>query len=82
MIAMHQQNRLRHSVLVIIALCLGGCSNTLETGYVPRALGASSTERRGYYASPFTPEAAAAQQYKTSDPNLDTRSNHRPGGYR
>jgi hypothetical protein len=48
-----------------------GCSNTLETGYVPRQLGVSSSERRGYYASPFTPEAAAAQQSKI-DPYSDS----------
>jgi hypothetical protein len=50
---------------------VGGCSNTLETGYTPRPLGVSSTERRGYYASPFTPEAAAAQQSKI-DPYGDS----------
>ena len=50
---------------------VGGCSNTLDSGYVPRPLGVSSSERRGYYASPFTPEAAAAQQSKI-DPYGDS----------
>jgi len=39
-----------------------GCSDKLETGYEPRRLGASSAERRAYYASPYTPEAIAAQK--------------------
>ena len=46
--------------LIISAGGLVGCSDTLETGYEPRRLGASASERRGYYASPYTPEAAAA----------------------
>ncbi len=41
-------------------LTLVGCSNELETGYTPRGLNSSSAVRRGYYASPFTPEAKAA----------------------
>ena len=40
---------------------LVGCSNTLETGYKPRALGASPAMRRSYYASPFSAEARAPQ---------------------
>ncbi len=39
---------------------LAGCESELETGYKPRKIGASSAERRGFYASPFTPEAKAA----------------------
>ena len=58
---------------------LAGCGSTLETGYIPRPLGSSSTERRGYYASPFTPEAAAAAQ-AAGDPTADIRSNRKPGG--
>ena len=44
-----------------------GCSDKLETGYEPRRLGATATERRGYYAPPFTPEAAAAAQQGRDD---------------
>lgn len=58
---------------------LAGCSSALETGYVPRAVGSSSTERRGYYASPFTPEATAAAQAR-SDPQSDIRDLRKPGG--
>jgi hypothetical protein len=41
--------------------CVVGCSETLETGYQPRALNASDVTRRGYYASPYTREAKAAE---------------------
>ena len=41
-----------------------GCSSKLETGYVPRKLGASDETRRGFYAQPFTPEAIKAKQYE------------------
>ncbi|MBC7783117.1 MAG: hypothetical protein H7144_04695 [Burkholderiales bacterium] len=52
--------------LTLIILC--GCSNkTLETGYTYTPLGDSSTQRRGYYADPFSPEARAAQQDRTTD---------------
>ena len=55
----------------------GGCSSKLETGYEPRALGVSPAERKGYYASPYTPEAAAAGRTQQAD---DLRSMRRPGG--
>ncbi|MDB5296818.1 MAG: hypothetical protein JWO31_2801 [Phycisphaerales bacterium] len=61
------------------ALVAGGCSGALETGYVPRPLGASPTERRGYYASPFTPEAQAAAQSQ-NNPAGDVQSMRKPGG--
>ena len=51
----------RAIVATLIGLSLAGCKQGLETGYEPRSLNASSTVRRGYYASPFTPEAKAAQ---------------------
>lgn len=63
----------------VALLAVAGCNSALETGYVPRSLGTSSTERRGYYASPFTPEAAAAAQ-AAGDPTSDIRSNRKPGG--
>lgn len=67
-------------LLLAVAACpLAGCSTALETGYVPRPLGSTSTERRGYYASPFTPEAAAAAQSR-SDPGADLRSMRRAPG--
>jgi hypothetical protein len=48
------------SLLAVAALA--GCGTELETGYKPRVLGASDAERRAYYASPFTPEAQAAEK--------------------
>ena len=51
--------------LVCAALVAGvagvGCSNKTETGYKPRPLGDSDTVQRGYYASPFSPEARQAE---------------------
>jgi hypothetical protein len=52
-------------LILIITLMAGalvcGCSEKLETGYEPKRLGVSSAERRAYYASPYTPEAIAAE---------------------
>ena len=56
-----------------------GCSSKLETGYEPRQLGVSAAERKGYYASPYTPEAAAAGRAQQAE---DFRSTRRPGGPR
>ena len=46
---------------VLAGALVCGCSEKLETGYEPHQLSASSAERRAYYASPYTPEAIAAQ---------------------
>ena len=54
----------RVSKLIVTSLllfALVGCQEGLETGYKPRPLNSSHTVRRGYYASPFSPEAKAAQ---------------------
>lgn len=78
---MRRQHYLRYGVPLAPVLALvgisAGCSSALETGYAYRPLGSTSTERRGYYASPFTPEAAAAAQSR-SDPGADVRSMRRP----
>jgi hypothetical protein len=59
------------SILCILApacvICLAGCGNTLETGYEYRPLGSSAAVRRGFYASPFTPEAQAAQMEREQE---------------
>ena len=52
---------LRFSFILILICLAVGCTETLETGYKPQALGASAAVRRSYYASPFTPEAKAPQ---------------------
>ncbi len=50
-------------IAVIGVVCLAGCgAERLETGYVPRKIGASETVRKGYYAEPFTPQSQAAQK--------------------
>ena len=51
---------MRLTCLLVILITAAGCSDRLETGYKPRPLGASGTERRGYYADPFSPEAREA----------------------
>ena len=70
-------------VLILPGLCAvagsAGCGSKLETGYEPRQLGVTSIERKGYYASPYTPEAAAAGRAQQAE---DFRSVRRPGGPR
>jgi hypothetical protein len=63
------------SILLSGAAILG-CENKLETGYTPKPLNASSTVRRGFYASPFTPEARAAETEREQE--LEARR-PRPG---
>jgi hypothetical protein len=64
--------------LVIVCLPAGfGCSNKTETGYAPRTLGDSETVQRGYYASPFSPEARQAE----SERQIEFQ-NRRPDVYR
>ena len=50
-----------------VLLLVAGCSAKLETGYEPHKLGVSENVRRGYYATPFTPEANAASQDRESE---------------
>jgi len=47
---------------------VAGCSEQLETGYNPRPLDASDITRRGFYASPYTREAKAAEAERERDP--------------
>jgi len=56
-----------------------GCSEKLETGYEPHQLSATSAQRRGYYASPYTPEAIAAEQHDSGSP-VGPGSGFRPPG--
>jgi len=68
--------RLLSGLIGVGFLTITGCSSDLETGYKPRLLGASDTQRRAYYASPFTREAKAAQQEQQTE--LEARR-PRPG---
>ena len=61
---------------VAIALGCVSCSSTLDDGYRPRPLNASSSQRRAFYATPFTPEAESGGPDQPVGP-----SEHRPGGY-
>jgi hypothetical protein len=50
--------RISSRCLIYAALILaGGCSSKLATGYEPNKLGASQSQRRTYYASPYSPES-------------------------
>jgi hypothetical protein len=50
--------------LCVIVLSSTGCGVDMEDGYKPRTLNTSPTQRRSYYASPFTPEAEAGKEDK------------------
>jgi hypothetical protein len=60
---------IRNAALTIAAVVLAaGCgSSKLETGYEPRPLNASDTERRAYYSGKYTKEAVKADQEKESE---------------
>lgn len=49
------------------AVLLGCESTTLETGYVPRPLNASDTERRAYYSGKYSTEAIKAEQERHAE---------------
>lgn len=66
---------MRITAIAALLLSVVGCSSTLETGYVPRKLGASDDVRRGYYAQPFTPAAKAARQFQLDYDDSYTRPN-------
>ena len=61
--------RLARTVLLPAALWLAaGCeSSRLETGYQPRPLNSSDTERRAYYSSRYSREAILAEQSRETD---------------
>jgi hypothetical protein len=50
--------------LCVITFSSAGCGVDMEDGYKPRSLNTSPTQRRSYYASPFTPEAEAGKDEK------------------
>lgn len=49
---------------IVLVMLVGGCSSTLETGYMPRKLGSSEEVRRGFYAEKFSPEEQASKDYE------------------
>ena len=72
----------RGIVLSMVSIAAGaGCGGSaLETGYKPRILSASEAQRRAYYASPFSKEAALAEKDRASNSTPDYRT-RRPGAY-
>ena len=47
---------------VLIVTVIGCNKGQLETGYKYSPLGSTNSQRRAYYAGPFSPEARQAQQ--------------------
>jgi len=50
------------SAVLLPGLLSTGCGMELETGYKYRPLNATAVQRRGYYATPYSQEKAAAEQ--------------------
>jgi hypothetical protein len=44
-------------VLLLMLLAVAGCDQALETGYTPKRLNASDSERRAFYAPQFSQES-------------------------
>lgn len=57
------------AVITPVIFCTG-CGVTLEDGYKPKVLSASPEVRKGYYASPFSDQAAAAKSDSGAGPML------------
>jgi hypothetical protein len=43
--------------LLLAVLAITGCDSALETGYTPKRLNASDSERRAFYAPQFSAES-------------------------
>lgn len=56
------------AILALSAAALAGCNTQLETGYAYRPLNSTEAQRKAYYASPFTPEKAGANNDKGGGP--------------
>lgn len=67
----NESTRKTLSALLLGAALTGGLlgcrGRQLETGYVYTPLGSSPTQRRAYYAGPFSDEARAAQAERQTD---------------
>jgi hypothetical protein len=53
--------------LLMLVFAAGCGSSTLETGYKPRPLNATDTERRAYYSGKYTKEAVKAEQEREAE---------------
>ncbi len=61
---------MRKLSLILGLLAMAGCSDKLETGYTPKRLDASDSERRAYYAPEFTPESHGSKDDNSPPPDL------------
>ena len=60
--------RLLPLVLLPVSFWVTACeSSRLETGYQPRPLNSSDTERRAYYSSRYSREAIMAEHARETD---------------
>ena len=66
-------------LLATLSAAQGCGSNKLETGYQYTPLGATPTQRRAYYAGPFSPEARQAMMENGADADSTPGGRHRPG---
>jgi len=67
--------------VVLAVLATAGCGSTkLETGYEPRSLDMSLTQRRALYADPYSQEASQAQ-HDQGDEAHARQPSHTPGSY-
>jgi hypothetical protein len=57
---------MRKGLAAIVLLLAAACSAKLETGYQPKPLNMTLTERKTLYADPFSNEAAKAEQDKAN----------------
>jgi len=58
----------KQGLILVLLLVAAGCADKLETGYQPRALNATESERRSFYAPDYTPESQKkSQQAATPD---------------
>jgi hypothetical protein len=56
------------AAMLLAAFFATGCgSSKLETGYTPRPLNATDTERRAYYSGKYTKEAVKAEQERAAE---------------
>ncbi len=71
--------RTRSFLALAVLLATVGCSsNKLETGYAYTPLGSTPSQRRAYYAGPFSPEAREALRSGDAPAGADRRAG-RPG---
>jgi len=61
---------MRKLIPLLLLVASAGCASSLDSGYEPRRLGASSAQRRAFYSSPFSEETQQAiQEDKFADPH-------------